>query len=119
MRPAPGFLCLPASQCPSIDEDHYGAGFGFRFGSPDEPIVARQLAGLAKRLGREPKGYMAVGGVPEIMGLLNDFRSAGVHKFVLRPVAVGSADVLRQTTLLIEKVLPEIVALNPPKQSRA
>ena len=23
-----------------IDEDHYGAGFGFRFGSPDEPITS-------------------------------------------------------------------------------
>ncbi len=103
----------------SIDEDHFGAGFGFRFGSPDEPIVARQRAGLAKRLGHEPKGYMAIGGTDEIMALLYEFRAAGVHKFVLRPIATDTEDMLQQTNLLIEKVLPEIVALNPARQRRA
>ena len=45
----------------TIDEDHYGAGFGFRFGSPDEPIVVRYLDLLTKRLGKRPEGFVAVG----------------------------------------------------------
>ena len=34
----------PPSSDRTIDDDHFGAGFGFRFGSPDEPIVARYNA---------------------------------------------------------------------------
>lgn len=96
----------------SIDEDHYGAGFGFRFGTPDEDIVARYRTLLAKRLGREPEGFMAVGGVDEMLKLLNEFRAAGVHKFVLRPIAANGEDFIRQTQLFIEHLQPEIKALN-------
>ncbi|MCZ6708733.1 MAG: LLM class flavin-dependent oxidoreductase [Gammaproteobacteria bacterium] len=96
----------------SIDEDHYGAGFGFRFGSPDEPVCKRYIELLTKRLGREPEGFLAVGDVSEIMALLQDFRAAGVHKFVLRPVASDGEDFIDQTRLFVEKLLPEIRALN-------
>jgi probable F420-dependent oxidoreductase len=96
----------------SIDEDHFGAGFGFRFGSPDEPICTRYLDLLRKRLGREPKGFLAVGGVPEIMALLHEFRAAGVHKFILRPVAADGDDFIDQTRRFIEQLLPEVSALN-------
>ena len=37
-----------------IDEDHFGAGFAFRFGSPDEPIMQRYIAGFAHSLGQTP-----------------------------------------------------------------
>lgn len=96
----------------TIDEDHFGAGFGFRFGSPDEPICARYLELLRKRLGREPKGFLAVGGVTEIMELLHEFRAAGVHKFILRPVATDGEDFIDQTRRFIELLLPEVAALN-------
>lgn len=96
----------------SIDEDHYGAGFGFRFGSPDEPLVARYRELLEKRLGRPPAGFLAVGGVAEIMALLSEFRSAGVHKFILRPIANGSDDFIDQTRRFIDLLLPEIRRLN-------
>ena len=95
-----------------IDEDHYGAGFGFRFGSPDEPIIQRYNELLRKRLGRDPEGFTAIGGVAEIMKLLSEFRTAGVHKFILRPIASGTADMMAQTERLIEEVLPEVWALN-------
>lgn len=100
----------------SIDEDHYGAGFGFRFGSPDEPIVARYRQLLAKRLGREPDGFLAAGDTTDILELLSAFRRAGVHKFVLRPIATDGADFIAQTHLFIDRLLPEIQALNakPP-----
>jgi alkanesulfonate monooxygenase SsuD/methylene tetrahydromethanopterin reductase-like flavin-dependent oxidoreductase (luciferase family) len=96
-----------------IDEDHYGAGFGFRFGSPDEPIVTRYRELLEKRIGRAPDGFMAVGGPAEMLALLNDFRAAGVHKFILRPIASGADDFVDQTRKFIDQLLPAIKQLNP------
>lgn len=95
-----------------IDDDHFGAGFGFRFGTPDEPIVQRYQDLLRKRLGKEPAGFTAVGGVSEMMTLVQEFRAAGVHKFILRPIASGTEDMLTQTRLMVEKLIPEIDALN-------
>ncbi len=96
----------------SIDEDHYGAGFGFRFGSPGEPVVARYRQLLEKRLGRAPDGLLAVGGSDEVLALMGEFHAAGVHKFVLRPIAADGEDFVAQTRLFIEKLLPEIRAAN-------
>ena len=95
-----------------IDEDHYGAGFGFRFGTPSEPIVGRHAEVLRERLGRDAHSYAAVGGADEIMALLKRFHEAGVHKFVLRPIASGTEDMLSQTRALIDQVLPEVAAMN-------
>lgn len=95
-----------------IEDDHFGAGFGFRFGNMDEPIVVRYNEMLSKRLGKEPKGFTAVGGVPEMMRLVHEFREAGVHKFILRPIASGTDEMIKQTKLMVEKLLPEIDRLN-------
>jgi probable F420-dependent oxidoreductase len=95
-----------------IDEDHYGAGFGFRFGSPDEPVVARYRALLGERLGRPVDGLLAVGDSEPMLALLNRFRAVGVHKFVLRPIAADGDDFIRQTRLFVERLLPEIHNLN-------
>ena len=95
-----------------IADDHFGAGFGFRFGKPDEPIVTRYNELLAKRLGKEPSGFTAVGGVEEMMALVHDFHAAGVHKFILRPIASGTEEMIEQTRLMVEKLIPEIDALN-------
>ncbi len=96
----------------TIDEDHFGAGFGFRFGAPDEPIVARYRSGLEKLLGKPADAYVAIGGADEIMARIEDFRAADVHKFILRPIAFGTDDMISQTERLIEAVLPRIKALN-------
>lgn len=95
-----------------IDDDHFGAGFGFRFGSVDEPIVARYHEQLAKRLGKAPQGFTAVGEVEDMMALVHEFRAAGVHKFILRPIASGTEEMISQTKLMVEKLIPEIDALN-------
>src|SRR5438874_1676112 len=40
----------------SIDDDHYGAGFNFRYGSWDEPLVLRSVQALRGRIGEaDPK----------------------------------------------------------------
>ncbi len=95
-----------------IDDDHFGAGFGFRFGTADEPIVARYNELLTKRLGKAPEGFTAVGGVDEMMALVHDFRNAGVHKFILRPIAAGTEEMLTQTRLMVDELIPAIDALN-------
>ena len=46
------------------------------------------------------------------MNLLNEFRAAGVHKFILRPIAFGTEDMLEQTQLMIDEILPSVRALN-------
>ena len=96
----------------TIDDDHFGAGFGFRFGSESEKIVQRYTKGISARLGKDSKQYNAIGGAAEIMELLQNFLDSGAHKFILRPIASDTEDMIQQTKLLIEKVLPEIALLN-------
>ena len=96
----------------SIDEDHFGAGFGFRFGSDDEPIMRRYIDGFSRSMGQPPDAFTAVGGAEQIMGLLKRFHAAGAHKFILRPIATGTDEMMQQTRRLIEEVLPEVAALN-------
>ncbi|MBI2765683.1 MAG: TIGR03619 family F420-dependent LLM class oxidoreductase [Chloroflexi bacterium] len=90
-----------------IDDDHYGAGFAFRFGSWDEPVVersARQLARLGPDI--DVKGYMAVGKAADIAARAAEFRDAGISKFVLRPLGEDDAEIMAQTRMLIEEVVP-------------
>src|SRR4029079_18282798 len=71
-----------------IDDDHYGAGFAFRFGSADEPVVQRQAAALARIPdGPDPAQYMAAGDSGTIRARIDEYIEAGVSKFVLRPIA--------------------------------
>ncbi len=95
-----------------IDEDHYGAGFAFRFDRPDAPIVEHYRNALRERLGREPEGFMAAGDTADILELLHRFRAAGIHKFILRPIAADTDDFIAQTRLFVERLQPEIKALN-------
>jgi len=96
----------------TIDDDHFGAGFSFRFGSNDEPVVEKYNTFMGQRLGKDPTAYAAVGGVAEMMEMVHQFRQADVYKFVFRPIASGTEDMITQTRLLIEKLLPEVYALN-------
>jgi probable F420-dependent oxidoreductase len=92
-----------------IDADHYGAGFSFRFGSWDEPLVD----GLAKAFARfpgvsDPRAVLAVGGADAIVRRVDEYRAAGISKFVLRPIAAGDDDLMDQTRRLIEEVVPRV-----------
>lgn len=86
----------------SIDADHYGAGFPFRFGSWDDALPAR----IAKASGKAPSDYMAVGDGAAILRRVEEYREAGVSKFVLIPLAEGHEDLMEQTRRLIEEVVP-------------
>ena len=97
-----------------LDDDHYGAGFAFRFGSWDDPVVQRQAAGLARIPdGPEPSTYIAAGNADAISARVQEYIDAGVSKFVLRPIAESDDDILDQSRRLAEEVIPRFSRLRP------
>ena len=101
----------------SIDEDHYGASFPFHFGSASDPVVGRAMEAYAKRTGRDPTKQFAVGDANTILDRVGEYVAGGVHKFILRPIGSGE-QVLAQTRLLIDRVLPQ-VGTRWPKPAKA
>ena len=102
----------------SIEEDHYGAAFGFRFGGPGDPGVAKIMEQYRARTGRNPQELFAIGDAAAIVDRIATYVAAGASKFILRPVAEGDADMLEQTRRLIEEVLP-VVAARWPRVKKA
>ena len=93
----------------TIDDDHYGCGVAYRFGGWDEPVVQRASeAAIARTPGLDPRSVFAVGGAREIIDVLRPYREAGVSKFVLRPMASDEDDMLAQSRLIAEMVIPEV-----------
>jgi probable F420-dependent oxidoreductase len=101
-----------------IPGDHYGAGFFYRYGSDDEPAVAKHLeATKARRPNRDPKATFVSGGTMDIMRRIEEYVDEGVTKFVLRPVGTDDDDLMHQTRLMIESLLPEVDALNQRRRA--
>jgi probable F420-dependent oxidoreductase len=98
-----------------IDDDHYGAAFPFRFGAAGDRVVAVAMDAYAKRTGREPQGYFAVGDAATILDRIAAYVDAGMSKFILRPVGTDDDDILAQTRQLIETVLPAVATSWPRK----
>ena len=90
----------------SIDEDHYGAGFYFRFGGWDDGPLPFLVKNIQKRTGRDPKYAFAVGTGPDICARIEEYAAAGISKFVLRPTGSNDAELMDQTQRLIEEVIP-------------
>jgi probable F420-dependent oxidoreductase len=97
----------------SIDADHYGAGFPFYFGRPDDGPLQRAMDDYRQRRKRDPLGYFAVGDADDILAHIAAYVDAGVSKFVLRPAVQGDEAVLAQTRRLIDEVLPRVAARWP------
>jgi probable F420-dependent oxidoreductase len=97
----------------TIDDDHYGCGFSYRFGSWDEPVVERNLKALQARLGPDanPRAFMAVGGPEDVIELVSVLRAVGVSKFVARPIAGSDAEMLEQSRLMATEVIPTVHAM--------
>lgn len=90
----------------SIDEDHYGATFSFRFGSAEEPIAKRTADGLKARTGKDPHRFMVVGDADDIVRRIEEYIDAGCQKFVMLPIAADDADMAEQTRHFIEEIQP-------------
>nr|WP_294519815.1 LLM class flavin-dependent oxidoreductase [uncultured Rhodopila sp.] len=103
----------------TIEADHYGAAFGFRFGRPDDRGVAKLMEGYQARTGRDPRDHFAIGDAAAILLRLRAYVEAGASKFILRPVAQGDADMLAQTKRLVAEVLPAVAARWPKPRKAA
>ena len=103
----------------AIDEDHYGAAFAFRFGTADDPGVAKVMQQYRDRTGRDPHDLFAIGDAEVILHRLGAYVAAGASKFILRPIAEGDADMLAQTRRLAEEVLPQAAARWPKPRKAA
>ena len=104
-------LAAAIKQGRSIDTDHFGTGFGVRFGSWDEEPVKKMAADFEKRTGREAARGLVVGGADEILERIQAYADYGVSKFILRPVGAGDAEMEDQTEQIIEEVLSKISRL--------
>ena len=96
----------------SIDEEHFGVGFGFRFGTWDDPVVQKAASYYRDLVGLDPAERIVVGGAEEILARIAEFVKGGVFKFVLRPLGEGDAEVLDQTRCFIDEVQPELYRPN-------
>jgi probable F420-dependent oxidoreductase len=97
----------------SIDEDHYGAGFAFHFGSGGTPGISKAMDAYTKRTGRDATHVFVVGDTEAILARVAEYVDAGVSKFILRPLGDDDDAILAQTRLLIEQVLPRAEARWP------
>ncbi len=91
----------------SIDYDHYGATFSFRFGDPNEDSARRASEGLRARLKKDPSRYMVVGDAADIIQRIREYIEAGCSKFVMMPLAGNHREMMLQTRRFIEEILPE------------
>jgi probable F420-dependent oxidoreductase len=90
-----------------MDPEHFGAGFFYRFGSADDPMVETRRVALRKALpGRDLDKTIVVGGAAEIIRRVSEYQASGITKFVLRPLGQGDDDLMVQTRRLAEEVLP-------------
>ena len=102
----------------SIEDDHYGGSFPFYFGHLAHPLLERATAAYRQRTGNDALGYFAVGDAGTILERIAQYVSAGVSKFILRPMGGSGEEVLNQTRQLIEEVLPK-VASRWPRMAKA
>jgi alkanesulfonate monooxygenase SsuD/methylene tetrahydromethanopterin reductase-like flavin-dependent oxidoreductase (luciferase family) len=92
-----------------MDPEHFGAGFFYRFGAGDDPVVeARRAAFRRTYPSLDPDRAIVVGGSAEIVQRVRDYEAAGISKFILRPLGRGDDDLFDQTERLIAEVIPAI-----------
>ena len=90
-----------------IDDDHYGATLLFRFGDQEDRSVLSTTRGISARMGKDARRYYVVGDTIEIVERIKEFIDVGCQKFVLLPMAAGTKDVMEQTGLCIDEIIPE------------
>jgi probable F420-dependent oxidoreductase len=85
----------------SIPDDHYGATILYRIGSvtKSEPGVRPEYRSLIEKV-------QAIGEPGVVLERLREFRNGGVCKFIAIPLADNSKDMMEQTRLLDQEVLP-------------
>ena len=96
----------------TIDHDHYGAAFSYRFGTWEDAPVQAVASFFRDRLARDPEPRIVAGGAENILARIREFIAAGASKFILSPIGDSDREVFSQTESLINEVLPEVKRLN-------
>ena len=91
----------------SIDDDHYGTGFFYYFGSRDDSVCQREIARFSKLAPDSKLDHLLAVGADELLEQISRYVDQGIPKFILRPLGNSDTEVIRQTRELIEKVLPK------------
>ena len=102
----------------SIDEDHYGAAFAYRFGGADDPGVVKVMENYKARTGRDAGAHFVFGDASAIIERIGRYVERGACKFILRPAADGDDDMYVQTRRFVEDVLPQMAQRWPRKMNR-
>ena len=93
----------------TIDEDHYGAGFSYRIGEWNEPIVQNAAKHFSRRFpNNDPKEFIAVGKESDIQTRINEYIEVGISKFVLRPLVNSESELFNQTRELCKNIIPAV-----------
>ena len=92
----------------TIDDDHYGTGFFFRFGSVDDPVCQRELARFQKLAPKQDLLHTLAVGSHQITERIKQYADQGIAKFILRPLGENDRDLSVQTSRLLDDVLPKI-----------
>jgi probable F420-dependent oxidoreductase len=92
----------------SIDEDHYGAAFTYRFGAADDPGVMKAMEHYTARTGRDASAHFVFGDADAILDRIARYVENDASKFILRPAADGDEDTYVQTRRFVEEVLPRM-----------
>ncbi|MFK7733298.1 MAG: LLM class flavin-dependent oxidoreductase [Pseudomonadales bacterium] len=85
-----------------IADDHYGATFVFRFAEPNEKT--------AVSVPKVFKALSVVGDANDIVSLIDQYIAVGVSKFVAIPLVENDDDMIRQSNLFINELLPLLAA---------
>lgn len=113
-----GIRAAAATAGRTIDDDHYGAGFACYLGSPAAGTVGAAMDAYARRTGRDPRAHFAIGDAAAVVQRITEYVEVGISKFILRPVGADDAEMLAQTKLLLERVLPLAAAIGAPAEAR-
>ena len=96
----------------SIDDDHYGTGFFYYFGSRDDAVCQREMARFSKLAPDSKLDHLLAVGSDQLLEQIAKYVDQGIPKFILRPLGNSDEEVLKQTQQLIDDVLPRAERLH-------
>ncbi|MEM7405278.1 MAG: LLM class flavin-dependent oxidoreductase [Pseudomonadota bacterium] len=96
-----------------VPSDHFGASFGYRHGSPEEPVFHDYIDRLKQRFPkRDPSRSVVAGDADVVLARIADYAAAGISKFVLRPIGADDDDIIDQTKWLADEIIPRLGELS-------
>ena len=96
----------------SVPSDHFGASFGYRFGSKQESVYTDYVERLRERFpNRDPEESLVAGDTDAMLDRIREFADEGITKFVMRPIGSDDDDIIDQTRKLADVLLPRLSEL--------